>query len=377
VIDLRSDTVTRPTEGMRRAMAEAPLGDDVFGEDPTVNRLEEYVAELLGKEAAIYAPSGTMTNQIGVHVNTSRGDEVFLHEGAHIFNYEAGAPALLSGVQIRPLPGEGGVISPDTIRASVRPENVHFARPTLLCLENTHNTAGGKVFPLDEFAAVAAEAKSLGLKVHLDGARLFNAQAATGIPAREWCAHADTVSVCSSKGLGAPVGSLLAGDAETIRRITQINVEAPMQLARAVLPGMLARRSGRIVNIGSMFGSIGFPCFAAYSASKFALRGFSQALRRELAGSGVGVTYVSPRAVRTPLNPEVVHLMAERGMMHMDDAGWVAGEIVRAIEKDRPEAYLGFPEKLFARINGILPGLIDQGIAKQVPEILAFAERNR
>lgn len=166
-------------------------------------------------------------------------------------------------------------------------------------------------------------------------------------------------------------------DAETIRRITQINVEAPMQLARAVLPGMLAQRSGRIVNIGSMFGSIGFPCFAAYSASKFALRGFSQALRRELAGSGVGVTYVSPRAVRTPLNPEVVHLMAERGMMHMDDAGWVAGEIVRAIEKDRPEAYLGFPEKLFARINGILPGLVDQGIAKQVPEILAFAERNR
>lgn len=166
-------------------------------------------------------------------------------------------------------------------------------------------------------------------------------------------------------------------DAETIRRITQVNVEAPMQLARAVLPGMLAQDSGRIVNIGSMFGSIGFPGFAAYSASKFALRGFSQALRRELAGSGVGVTYVSPRAVRTPLNPEVVHRMAERGMMRMDDAGWVAGEIVRAIEKDRSEAYLGFPEKLFARINGLLPGLVDQGIAKQVAEILAFAARNR
>ncbi len=217
MIDLRSDTVTRPTEGMRRAMLEAPLGDDVFGEDPTVNRLEEYVAALLGKEAALYAPSGTMTNQIGLFVGTDRGEEVYLHEGAHVFVYEAGAPALLSGVQLRTLPGEGGVISPQTLRAAVRPENVHFPRSRMLCLENTHNTAGGRVYPLGDFAAVAAEARELGLKVHLDGARLFNAQAATGIRAREWCEHADTVSVCSSKGLGAPVGSLLAGDEETIR----------------------------------------------------------------------------------------------------------------------------------------------------------------
>ena len=216
MIDLRSDTVTRPTEGMRRAMAEAALGDDVFGEDPTVNRLEEYVAELLGKEAAIYAPSGTMTNQIGLFVNTGRGEEVLLHEGAHVFVFEAGAPALLSGVQVRTLPGEGGRISPETLRSAVRPENVHFPRSRLLCLENTHNTAGGRVYPLEDFAAVAAEARELGIKVHLDGARLFNAQEATGIPAREWCEHADTVSVCSSKGLGAPVGSLLAGDEETI-----------------------------------------------------------------------------------------------------------------------------------------------------------------
>ncbi len=198
-------------------MAEAPLGDDVFGEDPTINRLEEYVAELLGKEAAVYAPSGTMTNQIGVFVNTGRGDEVLLHEGAHVFLYEAGAPALLSGVQVRTLPGERGVVSPETLRGAVRPEDAHFPRSRLLCLENTHNTAGGRVYPLEDFAAVAAEARELGIKVHLDGARLFNAQAATGVPAREWCEHADTVSVCSSKGLGAPVGSLLAGDEETIR----------------------------------------------------------------------------------------------------------------------------------------------------------------
>jgi threonine aldolase len=187
-----------------------------------VIRLEEHVADLLGKEAALYAPSGTMTNQIGVHVSTNRGDEVLLHEGSHIFVYEAGAPAMLSSVQLRTLAGENGVIDPDTVSAAVRPEDVHFPRSRLLCLENTHNTAGGKVFPLEDFAVVAKAAKDLGLKVHLDGARLFNAQAATGIPAREWCAHADTVSVCSSKGLGAPVGSLLAGNEETIREARRV-----------------------------------------------------------------------------------------------------------------------------------------------------------
>ena len=222
MIDLRSDTVTRPTPEMRRAMAEAPVGDDVFGEDPTINRLEEHVAALLGKESAIYCPSGTMTNQIGIFVGTGRGDEVILHEGAHIFNYEAGAPALLSGVQVKTIPGEGGVVGPETLRAAVRPENVHFPRPRLLCLENTHNVAGGRVFPLEDFAAVSAEARDLGLKVHLDGARLFNAAAAAGTPAREWCEHADTVSVCSSKGLGAPVGSLLAGSEETIREARRV-----------------------------------------------------------------------------------------------------------------------------------------------------------
>jgi len=217
VIDLRSDTVTRPTEQMRRAMAEAPVGDDVFGEDPTINRLEEYVAALLGKEAAMYAPSGTMTNQIGVHVHTTgRGDEILLHEEAHIFVYEGGAPALLSSVQVRALPGESGVLRPETIRSVVHAENIHHPRQKLLCLENTHNRAGGKVYPLKDFAAAAQAGRECGLKVHLDGARLFNAVVATGVSAREWCEHVDTVSVCSSKGLGAPVGSLLAGDEKTI-----------------------------------------------------------------------------------------------------------------------------------------------------------------
>lgn len=164
-------------------------------------------------------------------------------------------------------------------------------------------------------------------------------------------------------------------DSEMIPRLLQLNLEAPMQLIREVLPAMIDQGSGRIVNIGSMFGSIGFPGFASYSASKFALRGFSQALRRELAGSGVGITYVSPRAVKTPFNPEVVHLMAERGMMRMDEAEWVAARIVRAIEKDKDEAYLGFPESLFARINAILPRIVDRALARELPTLVSFMRR--
>jgi len=165
-------------------------------------------------------------------------------------------------------------------------------------------------------------------------------------------------------------------DSEMIPRLLQVNLEAPMQLIREVLPSMLEQERGRIVNIGSMFGSIGFPGFASYSASKFALRGFSQALRRELSDSGVGVTYVSPRAVKTPFNPEVVHMMAERGMMRMDDAAWVAARIVRAIEKDKDEAYLGFPESLFAHINAILPRIVDKALKKELPSLIAFTRQS-
>lgn len=162
---------------------------------------------------------------------------------------------------------------------------------------------------------------------------------------------------------------------DRISRLLQVNVEAPMQLARAVLPQMIAQGGGRIVNIGSMFGSIGFPLFAAYSASKFALRGFSQALRRELAGTGVGVSYVSPRAVKTPFNPAAIHMMAERGLMRMDDAAWVAARIIKAIETERDEVYLGFPESLFARINALLPRLIDGALIKQLPALIAFSRQ--
>lgn len=162
-------------------------------------------------------------------------------------------------------------------------------------------------------------------------------------------------------------------DPAMLHRMLQVNVEAPMQLANAVLPGMMERGHGRIVNVGSMFGSIGFPFFAAYSATKFALRGYSQALRRELAGTGVGVTYVSPRAVNTPLNPPIVHQMAARGMMNMDEPGPVAAAIVRAIEKESNEAYIGFPESLFARINAVLPGVVDKALARQTPDLQGYA----
>jgi short-subunit dehydrogenase len=164
-------------------------------------------------------------------------------------------------------------------------------------------------------------------------------------------------------------------DPGMLQRILQVNVEAPMLLTRYVLPQMIERGHGRIVNVGSMFGSIGFPCFATYSASKFALRGFSQALRRELAGSGVGVTYISPRGVKTPFNPPMVHRMAELGMMHMDDPQWVAKKMVLAIAKQKEEAYIGFPENLFARINAVFPGLVNRAIIRQVPALVSFAQQ--
>lgn len=166
-------------------------------------------------------------------------------------------------------------------------------------------------------------------------------------------------------------------DTSVITRIMQVNVEVPMQMVREVLPDMLGRGSGRIVNVGSTFGSIGYPGFAAYAASKFALRGFSQALRRELHGTGVGVSYVAPRAVRTAFNPPAVHLMAERKLMRMDEPGWVASRIVRAIARERDETYLGFPESLFARINGILPSLVDAALTKALPDLTQHARDTR
>jgi threonine aldolase len=218
MIDLRSDTVTLPTPAMRRAMAEAEVGDDVFGDDPTVQRLEARTAELLGKEAALFVPSGTMGNQLALRVLTQPGDEILVDGNAHIYFYESGAPAALSGVMCRCLAGQQGVFTAAEVEAALRPPDVHFAPTRLVCIENTHNRGGGRVWPLEQVAEVAATARRHQLKLHLDGARLWNAAVATGIPERLYAAPFDTVNVCFSKGLGAPVGSALCGPRELIDR---------------------------------------------------------------------------------------------------------------------------------------------------------------
>ncbi len=217
-IDLRSDTVTRPTEAMRRAMYDAEVGDDVFGEDPTVQRLEVAVAELLGKEAGLFVPSGTMGNQLAVRVHTQPGDEIILDKTCHIFNYESGAASALSGVQLRTLPGERGVLTAEQVDAAIR-YGYYWESPTrLICLENTLNKAGGVVYPLEHIEAIGELARARGLRFHLDGARLWNATAATGIAEKTYAAPFDTVNVCLSKGLGAPIGSVLVGSADLIKQ---------------------------------------------------------------------------------------------------------------------------------------------------------------
>jgi threonine aldolase len=210
LIDLRSDTVTRPTAEMRAAMASADVGDDVYGEDPTVNRLEERTAALLGKEAAIFVPTGTMGNQIALQVHTRRGDEVICGEDAHLMADESGAGAAWAGVQFRAA-GGGGLFTPDELRAVVQEPDMHCPRQRLVALENPHNRAGGRVFPQRDASAIAALARGRGLALHLDGARLWNTAVATGASPAELAAPFDTVNVCFSKGLGAPVGSALCG----------------------------------------------------------------------------------------------------------------------------------------------------------------------
>lgn len=217
-IDLRSDTVTRPGPGMREVIARADVGDDVYNEDPTVNLLQERVAELMGKEDALYLPSGTMSNQIAIKTHTQPGQEVICEENCHIFNYEGGAPAFLAGVQMRPLRGKYGVLDVDDVKNAIREDNLHLPPTGLICVENTHNRAGGTIYPLDNIFAIANLAAQKGIPLHLDGARLMNAVVATGIPAREYASYFDSISLCFSKGLGAPIGSVLSGSKEFIAK---------------------------------------------------------------------------------------------------------------------------------------------------------------
>ncbi|MET0283935.1 MAG: GntG family PLP-dependent aldolase [Polyangiales bacterium] len=221
ILDLRSDTVTRPSPGMRRAMADADVGDDVYGEDPSAQRLERTVAELLGKEAGLFVPTGTLANQLALQLHCRRGDAVVVGEGTHCMAFESGAAAAWAGVQFS-VAGEGGLFDVAQLERAVNPPVELLPRTRLVVLENTHNRAGGAIWPHEQTVAVSDRARALGLAVHLDGARLWNAQVASGTPYTQLAAVADTVSVCFSKGLGAPVGSLLAGPRELIREARRL-----------------------------------------------------------------------------------------------------------------------------------------------------------
>jgi len=221
LVDLRSDTLTRPTEAMRRAMAQAEVGDDVYGEDPTAERLQERAAEVLGKEAALFVPSGTMANQIALLLHCRRGDEVIIGEGAHLFFYEGGAGGAWAGAQFVEV-GAGGLFTADDMEAAIKPDAYYLARTRLVCLENTHNRAGGRIFPQADVARVAERAHARGLAVHLDGARIWNAAVASGESPASLCAPADTVSACFSKGLGAPVGSVIASTRDHVEEARRL-----------------------------------------------------------------------------------------------------------------------------------------------------------
>lgn len=220
VIDLRSDTVTKPTPAMRQAIATAEVGDDVLGDDPTVARLEKRVAELLGKEAAVYVPSGTMANQTAIRAHTQHGEEIVLDGESHVYYYECGGPAALSGCSYRFVPGSRrGIFTAAQLKEALRPRNIHFPRQSLVVIENTHNRGGGSIWPIENVAAIRQVADENNMKMHMDGARLMNACVASGCKPTDYTRHFDSVSMCFSKGLGAPVGSAVAGSAEFIARV--------------------------------------------------------------------------------------------------------------------------------------------------------------
>lgn len=219
MIDLRSDTVTKPTDAMRKAMARAEVGDDVYGEDPTVNRLQDMAAALLGKRAALFVPSGTMGNQLAIRAHTQPGQEVIVESKAHIVRYEQGAAGALAGVQLHWIVGDRGIITAEQVEAAIRPKDPYSIPTGLICIENTHNSGGGTIYSLSTIEKIRTVATKHSIPMHLDGARLFNAVAATTLPATTYAQHFETVSFCLSKGLGAPAGSLLvSSDTQLIER---------------------------------------------------------------------------------------------------------------------------------------------------------------
>ncbi|MCZ7555596.1 MAG: aminotransferase class I/II-fold pyridoxal phosphate-dependent enzyme [Bacteroidia bacterium] len=217
-IDLRSDTVTRPTQGMYAAMVSAPLGDDVYAEDPSVNQLQRDMAALFGKEAGLFVPTGVMSNQLAIKAWTQPGDEIIVEEESHIFNYETAAPAMMSAVQLRTVRGAMGVLDPRDVEEAVRPPDYYYPRSSLVCIENTHNRCGGTLYPIAEMRALSGLCRARQIPLHLDGARIWNAHVATGTAFAEFGAAVDSISICFSKGLGAPAGSMLLGPTEFIAR---------------------------------------------------------------------------------------------------------------------------------------------------------------
>lgn len=244
MIDLRSDTVTKPSPAMREAMARADVGDDIYGEDPSVNRLQEVGAALVGKQAALFVPSGTLGNQLCLRAQAEPGREVIVEHSSHIVRYEQGAAAALAGVQLHWVRGTQGLMTSEQVEAAIRPKDPHSVQSALICIENTHNAGGGTVYPLSTIQAIRAVADTHALPMHLDGARLFNAVVASGISAIEYARHFETVTFCLSKGLGAPAGSLIATDdrmlLERLRRFRRMYGGAMRQAGILAAAGLYA-----------------------------------------------------------------------------------------------------------------------------------------
>jgi len=304
-IDLRSDTITKPTPAMREAMAAADVGDDVFGEDPTVRELETETAALLGKEEALFTVSGTMANQLAVRSHTEPGDEILVEANAHLYYYEGGGPAALSGVMCRCLQGERGVFDSADVESALRPSDPHFPRTRLVCIENTHNRGGGKIWPPERIKEVADAARLHGLQLHLDGARLWNAAAATGISEGQWAAPFDTVSVCFSKGLGAPVGSALVGSKALLARARRF---------RKMFGGGM--RQAGIIAAGALFALRNHRVRLAedHANAKALAEGISRCKGFEIAPSEVETNMVRFRLPGTPAQ-EVVERLRARGVL--------------------------------------------------------------
>ncbi len=314
IVDLRSDTVTKPTPEMRRAMAEAEVGDDVFGEDPTVNRLQEMAAERLDKEACLLVASGTMGNLVSLLTHCGRGDEVILGDNAHTYNYEQGGIAALGGIHPRVVPNlPDGTMNLDDIEAAIRPENIHFPRTRLIAVENTHNRMGGVVLTPGYMASLGDLARRHGLRIHLDGARIFNASVALGVPAADLARDADSVMFCLSKGLSAPVGSLVCGSADFIAEATR---------ARKVVGGGM-RQAGIIAAAGIVaLNSMVDRLAEDHANARFLAEGLA-----EFPGVAIDLGSVQTDIVifalhRPDMTPQqLAEIMAERGVLFLPIGG--------------------------------------------------------